>query len=434
VKLAFEGRLVDLDPASRRRLFERRPADGGDVRDGVRAILERVRADGDQALLAMAGEYDGVALERLEVPRPAWDEALAGLAGPVRRGLERAARNVEAFHRALTPAEVRLEVEPGVELGRRFVPLASAGVYAPGGRAAYPSSLLMGVVPARVAGVQEIVVCSPPGPDGLPAPVVLAAAALAGATRLFAAGGAGAIAAMAYGTATVPRCAAVVGPGNRWVLEAKRQIAGEVVIDAPAGPSEVLVVAEAGAADPERAAAELVAQAEHDPDAAVVLVTPSASLLAEVRTALERRVAATPRRRTVEAALAGGGALLLARDLDEALAFAEAYAAEHLALYTRDPAADLARITTAGTVFLGDAASVAFGDYATGANHVLPTAGAARSYSGLSTLTFMRSFTWQRVTPAAAAGLAPVVADLARAENLPAHAEAALLRAPGASP
>jgi histidinol dehydrogenase len=264
--------------------------------------------------------------------------------------------------------------------------------------------------------------------------VVLAAAALAGATRLFAAGGAGAIAAMAYGTATVPRCAAVVGPGNRWVLEAKRQIAGEVVIDAPAGPSEVLVVAEAGAADPERVAAELVAQAEHDPDAAVVLVTPSASLLAEVRAALDRQVAATPRRRTVAAALAGGGALLLTRDLDEALAFAEAYAAEHLALYTRDPAADLARITSAGTVFLGDAASVAFGDYVTGANHVLPTAGAARSHSGLSTLTFMRSFTWQRVTPAAAAGLAPVVADLARAENLPAHAEAALLRAPGASP
>jgi len=322
---------------------------------------------------------------------------------------------------------VIVETEPGVRLTRRFAPLERVGVYAPGGRAAYPSSVLMGVVAARAAGVGEVIVCSPPGPEGEPPVAVLAALAIAGADRLFALGGAGAVAAMAFGTESVPRCDAVVGPGNRWVDEAKRQVAGEVLIDAPAGPSEVLVVAEEGA-DPGRVAAELVAQAEHDPDAAVVLVTTSPELLAAVEEALARQVAAAPRRDTVLAALATRGALLLADDLDQALAFARAYAPEHLALYTGDPAGDLAAVPTAGTVFLGEASAVAFGDYLTGANHVLPTAGASRSWSGLSALTFLRSWTVQEVTPEAARALAGDAGTLAEAEGLPAHAAAARLR------
>lgn len=439
MKIAFDGRLSELTPDQLTRLHDRRPAIGGAGREAlsadVRRLLSRVRAEGDDALRAMARDFDGVALTAIEVPRERWNEALEALAPAVREGLERAARNLEVFHRALIPDEVEIDVEPGLRLGRRFVPLDAVGVYAPGGRAAYPSSVLMGVVPARAAGVPEIVVCSPPGADGLPSDVVLAAAAIAGATRLFALGGAGAVGAMAYGTATVPRCAAVVGPGNRWVLEAKRQVAGDVRIDSPAGPSEVLVVAESpDAADPERIAAELVAQAEHDPDAAVVLVTPSAELLGAVRAALARQVAATPRRETVEAALAGRGALLTTADLDGALAFADAWAPEHLALYTSDPARDLERVSTAGTVFLGDDTSVALGDYLTGANHVLPTAGTARSFSGLSTLDMMRSFTWQRVDADAAARLAPVVGALAGAEGLPAHARAAALRGPSDTP
>lgn len=426
VPLAVDARLAELDDARRRLLLERAPPNAPEIRAATTAILDRVRDAGDTALMDMALRYDGVTLETLEVPRSAWHEALERLDPQVRAGLEHAAHNLGVFHRALIPGEVHIEVEPGVTLGRRFVPLGVAGVYAPGGRAAYPSSVLMGVVPARTAGVAEIVVCSPPGPDGLPSPVVRAAAAIAGATRLFAVGGAGAVGAMAFGTATIPRCDVVVGPGNRWVLEAKRQVAGHVRIDAPAGPSELLIVADESA-DAGRIAAELVAQAEHDPDAAVALVTPSPSLLAAVREALAGAVAAAPRREVVERALATRGALLLADDLDQALAFAEAYAPEHLALHTPDAARHLSGIGTAGTVFLGSASAVTFGDYLTGANHVLPTAGAARTFNGLSTTDFMRSYTWQSVTPDAAARLAPTVAALARAEGLPGHAAAALL-------
>lgn len=436
LRLAAQGRIADLPPVTMERLLGRAPADEGSVREATRRILDRVRLEGDEALRAFARDFDGVELQDLEVPRAEWDRALKALDARVRAGLERAAGNIEAFHRAQVPDEVILEVEPGIRLGRRFVPLAAVGVYAPGGRAAYPSSVLMGVVPARTVGVGEIVVCSPPGADGRPSQVVMAAAAIAGATRLFAVGGAGAVGGMAWGTRSVPRCDAIVGPGNRWVLEAKRQVAGQVLIDSPAGPSEVLVLSEEGAARPEFLASELVAQAEHDPDAAVVFVTTSPTQLEEVRAALEAQVAGTPRREVVEAALAGAGALLLAASREEMLDFARRYAAEHLSLCTADPRRDLPRVDTAGTVFLGEGSTVAFGDYMTGANHVLPTAGASRSFSGLSALDFMRSYTWQEVSAEAAASLAEPVGVLADAEGLPGHAAAARMRSrlSGAAP
>lgn len=427
----MEGRIADLTAQQKTLLFERRPSDEADVQQATRALLDDVRARGDDALREMTAKFDRVQLEAIEIPKARWAEAVAALDPEVRSALERAARNIEAFHRAQIPAEVRLEVEPGVLLGRRFVPLGAVGVYAPGGRAAYPSSVLMGVVPARAAGVREIVVCSPPGESGEPSDVVMAAAAIGGATRLFALGGAGAVGAMAYGTDSVPQCAAIVGPGNRWVLEAKRQVAGEVIIDSPAGPSEVLVVADEGCADPAWLAAELICQAEHDPDAAVAFATTSPVLLAQVRAALEQAVPETPRREVVETALRTMGALLLADNHDELIEFTERYAAEHLQLCTRDAHADLARLTTAGTVFIGEPSSVAFGDYMTGANHVLPTAGTARSFSGLSTLNFLRSYTWQELTPEGAASLAEPVGTLADAEGLPAHAAAARLRGRG---
>jgi histidinol dehydrogenase len=426
--IAVRGRLADLTVPERALLLERRPADEPDVRARVAELLALVRARGDDALHEMARRYDRVELKSLEVPHARWEQALAALDGSLRGALERAARNVAAFHRAQLPAELTVEVEPGVRLGRRFGPLRAVGVYAPGGRAAYPSSVLMGVVPARVAGVEDVVVCSPPGPDGEPPAAVLAAAALAGATRVFALGGAGAVGAMAYGTASVPRCDAVVGPGNRWVLEAKRQVAGEVRIDSPAGPSELLVLAD-GRADPKLIAAELVAQAEHDPEAAVALVTTDAALLDATASALAEAVATTPRREVVAAALAARGALLLADSIDEAVRFADRYAPEHLLVLTARAAADAARVRTAGTIFVGAGSSVAFGDYLTGANHVLPTAGAGRSFSGLSTLDFLRSWSWQEVAPAAARSLAGDTARLADAEGLPGHAAAARLRA-----
>jgi histidinol dehydrogenase len=429
--LAVDARVSDLTPETEALLLDRRPREEGELRRQVAAIMERVRSEGDPALLQMAREFDGVELDELEVPHDRWTEALQALSPEIRGALQRAATNIETFHQALRPADVEVETEPGVRLGRRAVPLSAVGVYAPGGRAAYPSSVLMGVVPARTAGVREIVVCSPPGPDGAPPPEVLAACALGGATRLFAVGGAGAVAALSWGTASVPRVEAVVGPGNRWVTEAKRQVAGHIRIDSPAGPSEVLVVAGPGA-DPDRVAGELVAQAEHDPDAAVAAVTWDPELKDRIRHALARQVAATPRRQVVEEALAAGGALLLAANRAEALAFAEGYAAEHLALFTDDPRGDLATQTTAGTVFLGESSTVAFGDYLTGANHVLPTGGRARAFSGLSTLDFMRFFTWQELTPEGAAGLAVDTIRLAEAEGLPGHAMAA--RARGGSP
>jgi histidinol dehydrogenase len=300
-------------------------------------------------------------------------------------------------------------------------------VYAPGGRAAYPSSVLMGVIPALVAGVREVIVCSPAGPDGRPPDTLLAACALAKADRLFAIGGAGAIAAVAYGTATVPRVDKIVGPGNAYVTEAKRQVNGRVAIDCPAGPSEILILAD-DSADASLIVRELFAQAEHDPDAAAVLVSTSARLIDEVCLAIEAEIGAEPRADIIRASLDANGALLLADSDDEMIEFANRYAPEHLALYVREPRALLARVRNAGTVFLGSAASVAFGDYVTGANHVLPTAGLARAYSGLSTLDFIRWTTYQEIDVSAARMLAGVTATLADAEGLPAHARAARAR------
>ena len=427
MKLKLDKKLSGLTPSEKNSLLNRGPADEPQLRDQVRGLLNQVRTDGDDALRAMTKKFDGVELENLEVPRTRWEEALRAMDPALRSNLEEAADNIAIFHKAQIPDEIRVTVRPGVTLGRRTAPLPSVGVYAPGGRAAYPSSVLMGVVPGVVAGVESIILCSPPGPSGLPPETVLAAAAIAGATRVFALGGAGAIGAMAFGTPSLPKVNAIVGPGNRWVTEAKRQVAGHVPIDSPAGPSEVLVVADE-TADPRLCALELICQAEHDPDAAVALVTDSPVLLDAVRRSLKEEVARAPRREIVEAALATQGALLLAETKADSLAFALEYAAEHLALFTADPRSDMACAQTAGTVFLGQAAAVAYGDYITGANHVLPTGGLARSYSSLSTLNYLRMYTWQEIAPEAASDMSEAVERMATAEGLPGHAAAVRAR------
>ena len=420
----FGGRVEDLAPDERRELFDRATSSDAAIRERTAAIVERVRREGDAALAALARELDGVTLEALEVPRAVAARALDALDPALRRAMERTARNVETAHAAFRPRATEVETEPGVVIGRRPDPLGRVGVYAPGGRAAYPSSVLMGVIPAKVAGVREIVLCSPPGARGLPSDVVLAAAALGGADRVFALGGAGAIAAMAYGTATVPRVDRIVGPGNAYVAEAKLQVSGAVAIDSPAGPSELLAIVD-DSVDADVVAREVLAQAEHDPLAAVVVVAVGDDAAARVRDAIARRLPDEPRRDISAAALRARGGVLAARTVGEAVAFSNDWAPEHLLIAVRDLDAAFADVRNAGTVFLGQFASVAFGDYMSGANHVLPTGGLARSYSGLSTLDFVRWTTYQRITRDAAAGLAGDVGRFADSEGLPGHAAAA---------
>jgi histidinol dehydrogenase len=427
LQLRFRGAANALSGDDRRALFARALSVDPSLRSRVGEILARVRNEGDVALLAMARELDRASLSALEVPREALDRAMSLLSPALRRALERAAENIARVHRAFLPQTMETSPEPGIVIGRRPDPLERVGVYAPGGRAAYPSSVLMGVVPARVAGVEEIIVCSPPGPDGLPPTTVLAAAAIAGADRLFAIGGAGAVAAMAYGTNSVPRVDRIVGPGNAYVTEAKLQLAGVVGIDSPAGPSELLVIAD-DTSDPELVAREMIAQAEHDPSACVVAVVVGVSTATSLEEALARQIERAGRREIIGQALAGQGAVLSVETLSDAVEMANRYAPEHLLIALGDGARCqevVGQARNAGTVFVGECASNAFGDYMTGANHVLPTLGLARSYSGLSILDFFRWTSYQRVERSAAARLADDVALLADAEGLPGHAAAA---------
>ena len=425
VSIRWTGSCAALSQSDRAALLDRSSTSDASVRERTAGIIARVRAGGDSALRTLASELDGVSLESLEVPRATWSKALETLAPALRSAMERSAQNIRRVHEGFRPTAQEIESEPGVIVGRRPAPLSRVGVYAPGGRAAYPSSVLMGVLPARVAGVGEIVVCSPPDrTTGRPSDVVLAAAALAAADRVFSLGGAGAIAALAYGTQSVPRVDRIVGPGNAYVAEAKLQVASTVAIDSPAGPSELLVIADESA-DPQLIAREMLAQAEHDPLAAVVAVMSSEASADAVTRAIAQQLPFHPRAEIAAAALRGQGAVLWSDSLEDAVAFSNAYAPEHLLLALTSPDGVLGSLRNAGTIFVGAYASVAFGDYMTGANHVLPTGGLARSYSGLSTLDFVRWTTYQRVTREAAARLADDVGVFADAEGLGGHALAA---------
>lgn len=424
VRFRFNGSLDALSVDDRRELFSRSAIVDSTVRKTVRSIIERVRRSGDIALLEMARDLDGVELGSIEVPKDLVRKSLAGLSTPVERALRRSARNIERVHAASRPETTTVEVEPGIIVTRRGDALARVGVYAPGGKAAYASSVLMAAIPARIAGVGEIVLCSPPSLTGLPAPEVLAAAAIAEVDRVFAVGGAGAIAAMAFGTATVPRVDKIVGPGNAYVAEAKIQLTSEVAIDSPAGPSELLVIADESA-DPRVIAREVSAQAEHDARAVVIVIAVGDNVAGQITAAIESDAATQPRARTIIEALATTGGVLSATSIDQAIEAANSFAPEHLLLATRDSLTVAGFVRAAGSVFVGETSSVAFGDYMTGGNHVLPTGGMARCYSGLSTLDFVRWTTLQSVTRTAAQKLAADTATFAEAEGLPGHASAA---------
>ncbi len=414
----------ELSPAEREAFFER---DAGieAVREDVADIVGRVREEGDVAVREFAREFDGVEGGNLEITDDC-RRAYEAVDGELREAIETAAGNVREFHEAQLPSDWRREFGTGRELGRRFRPIDSAGVYVPGGTAAYPSSAIMGVVPAVVAGVEHVSVVTPPAEEINPA--TLAAIHAAGADAVYAVGGAQAIAALAYGTETVGPVAKIVGPGNRWVTAAKAEVRGDVGIDFLAGPSEVVVLAD-GTAEPELVAGELLAQAEHDPDASVVAVTDDADLAAAVAEAVDRLAGDRAREDVVRAALANDASgVLLARSLSEAILFTEAYAPEHLAIVADDEEAILERIDSAGSVFLGPHTPVAAGDYASGTNHVLPTGGGARLTGGLAVETFLRSTTVQRLSAEGLDALADTITTLADAEGLEAHAESVRTR------
>jgi histidinol dehydrogenase len=417
-------RIGSLTDSARAALISRCAATDDSLALTTAKLLSEVKLRGDSALSRMARDFDNVEIATFEVPRPAWRAALDSLDPGLVRAMERSIRNLESVQRAFLPAASETSPEPGILVGRRPDPIDRVGIYAPGGRAAYPSSVLMGAVPARVAGVRELILCSPPVPGGSPSAVVLAAAELAGVDRIFALGGAGAIGAMAYGTETVPAVDRIVGPGNAYVAEAKLQVAGVVAIDSPAGPSELLIIADTSS-DPDVVVREALAQAEHDPRAVVVVVAVGQSVADCI---VERLVGATSsqaRCEVIEESLRTRGAVLCAADIDEAIAFSNSFAPEHLLLAVADARELLLRCRNAGTVFVGERSSVAFGDYMTGANHVLPTGGLARSYSGLSVLDFMRWTTYQVIDRAGADSLSEDVGVFADAEGLPAHAAAA---------
>lgn len=426
--------VVDLrgGSADPRDVLPRAGTDDGAAREVARDVLAAVAAEGDEAVRELTARFDGVALGELEVSAARRSAALRGLDADLRAALEQAAERVRRFHESARPAPWERE-EGGARMGQWFRPVARAGCYVPGGKAPLPSTVVMTVVPARVAGVDEVVVCTPPtGGDGWPDATILAATALLDVDRVFRIGGAQAIAAMAHGTASVPRCDKIVGPGNPWVTAAKQLVAadGRCGIDLPAGPTEIAIVAD-DTADPRLLAADLVAQAEHDELACCLLITPEEGLVDRVEERLEEEVTATRHRARVEAALRDQGSVALVEDLDRAVAVAEVFAAEHLEVHTRDPQSVAERIRYSGTTFVGDATPVSLGDYAAGPSHTLPTGGAARFLGGLTTASFLVPVNWVAYDREALAGLADAVRVLAAAESLPAHARAVDVRLEG---
>ena len=394
----------------------------------VAAIIDAVAMRGDAAVRDFGGSLDGVDLEDARVPEADFDAAMADMPAGLLAAMRAAAGRIEAFHRAGMQADYALDTAPGVRCARMARPIRRVGLYVPAGSAPLPSTVLMLGVPARLAGCDDVVMCTPPRADGSVDPVVLAAARLCGIDRVYRIGGAQAIAAMACGTASVPVCDKLFGPGNAWVTEAKRQVAqrGLAAIDMPAGPSEVLVIADAGA-NPAWVAADLLSQAEHGPDSQVLLLSDSDALLETVAAEVEAQLLGLPRAAIARRALERSR-LLKVDTLEQAFEVSNAYAPEHLIVALREPRAWLDRVRAAGSVFLGDLTPEALGDYCSGTNHVLPTAGAAAATSGVSVASFQNFISVQEATFEGIAAIGPDAVAMADAEGLDAHASAVRLR------
>ena len=422
-RIDLRGRR-DADP---RTLLPRATLDVAAAVEQVRPVVEDVRDRGAEAVRAATLRFDGVAPEHLRVPAAALAAALDALDPQVRAALEEATRRARTVSTAQLRDDEVVRVVDGATVTERWVPVGRVGLYVPGGRVAYPSSVVMNVVPALVAGVDSLAVASPPQADGLPHPVVLAACALLEVDEVWAVGGAQAVAMLAYGIDGCPPVDVITGPGNVYVAAAKRLVQGRCGIDSEAGPTEIAILAD-DTAVPAFVAADLVAQAEHDPLAACLLVTPSAGLLDAVDVELGTQVPATRHRERVEAALSGQSAHVLVDDLDHGLEVVDAWAAEHLEVLTADAPERARRVRNAGAVFVGNATPVSLGDYLAGSNHVLPTGGTARFSAGLSTQSFLKRMSVIEYSAQALAQVAPHVTALGHAEDLVAHVEAVQVR------
>jgi histidinol dehydrogenase len=401
------------------------------VDQAVAKILADVRAEGDAALLRYTERFDRLTLSagQLRISAGEIDAAVSVISSDLMAALDLAATRIEAFHRLQMPADLQTKDPAGLTLGMRWSPLDAVGLYVPGGKAAYPSSVLMNAVPARVAGVPRIAMCVP-SPDGVLNPLVLAAARRAGVAEIYRVGGAQAIAALAFGTASVAPVDRIVGPGNAYVAEAKRQVFGRVGIDAIAGPSEVVVLADASN-DPRCVAVDLLAQAEHDEAAQAILITDDPAFADRVAAAVTQELPTLPRVAIAGASWRAHGAMIVVRDWDEAIGLVNRLAPEHLQLMLQDAAAVFDRIRHAGAIFLGAFCPEAVGDYVAGPNHVLPTGRTARFASGLSVFDFLKRTTWVAADAASLAQVGPAAIALAEAEGLDAHARSIALRLPG---
>ncbi|MGH3665585.1 MAG: histidinol dehydrogenase [Egibacteraceae bacterium] len=427
--------LIDLrgdhsDPSDR--LPHAAPDTVATVRDTVRGILDDVRLEGDAAVARYTAQFDGYdGGDGVELPADEANVALDRIEPQLRAALERAVEQVRWFHERARPRDWS-DQRDGARMGVRHSPLQRVAAYVPGGLSPLLSTAIMTIVPARVAGVGEVVLCTPPGSDGRVCDGILAASVVAGgADRILRIGGAQAVGAVAYGTETLPRCDKIVGPGNPYVTEAKQQVAADGVcaVDLHAGTTEIAIIAD-DSADPQAVAADLVAQAEHDPQAACLLVTTSTALAQQVGPALEREVTATRHAERVRQALDAHGTVVLVDDLDHAVQVADAFAAEHLEVQTVAAATVAARVRAAGAIFVGGHTPVSLGDYCAGPNHTLPTGGTARFTGGLRTDDFFVPINWVEYSAAALADLAPVVRALGAAEDLPAHVRAVEVRLP----
>ena len=419
-------RILRMDEISEAEIFERNDS-AADVSDIVAGIVADVRARGDAALLEYTERFDHAVLRSLQVSKEEFDEAMALVDPRMQAVLKKAAASIRAFHNEQRRSGFILNDRKGVVMGQKVLPLERVGIYVPGGTATYPSTVLMDSIPAKIAGVKELMITTPPGRDGKVNPVILAAARIAGVDRVFKVGGAQAVAALAYGTESIPKADKIVGPGNAFVTEAKRQIFGVAAIDMIAGPSEILIVADAKT-DPAYAAADLLSQAEHDKNASAVLITDSEALARQVQAELEKQLALLPREGIARASIEARGKIIITRDIESAIATANRLAPEHLELSLDQPFDYLDAVQNAGSVFLGRSCPEALGDYLAGPNHTLPTAGTARFSSPLSVDDFVKKIQYTYFSAEAFRDVAPDVAFFARQEGLEAHARSALVR------